>query len=176
MLALFALDVVSVGWMALVGAFIALEKMLPWKRIANRSVAVALAVIASGIAVAPGMAAGVGIQGTTATRATARRAQLEQAAQMNSRRRGHAAAADCVEWFWMPRGGIQTYSEKDKVRVLYCRLQREVRSSGIRSQASEEVDDVARVAVKHERVDVNHSIESGVFCIDLCCCLCQSFR
>ncbi|MCI0143995.1 DUF2182 domain-containing protein [Arthrobacter bambusae] len=61
MLALFALGVMSVGWMAVVGAFIALEKMLPWRRIANRLVAVALAVIAVAIAVAPGMAPGVGM-------------------------------------------------------------------------------------------------------------------
>nr|WP_246223612.1 DUF2182 domain-containing protein [Pseudarthrobacter psychrotolerans] len=38
----------SLGWMALIGAFIAREKMLPWKRLANRSVAVSLAVIAVG--------------------------------------------------------------------------------------------------------------------------------
>jgi hypothetical protein len=50
MVALFALGVMSVGWMALVGAFIAVEKLLPWKRLANRSVAAALAVIAVSIA------------------------------------------------------------------------------------------------------------------------------
>jgi predicted metal-binding membrane protein len=55
MAALFALGVMSVGWMAVVGAFIALEKMLPWKRLANRSVAAALAAIAIGVALAPGI-------------------------------------------------------------------------------------------------------------------------
>ncbi len=53
MAALFALGVMSVGWMAVVGAFIAVEKMLPWKRLANRSVAVALAVIAVVVALSP---------------------------------------------------------------------------------------------------------------------------
>jgi predicted metal-binding membrane protein len=53
MVALFALGVMSVGWMALVGAFIAVEKLLPWKRLANRSVAAALAVIAVSIALTP---------------------------------------------------------------------------------------------------------------------------
>ncbi|ADX72165.1 putative metal-binding integral membrane protein [Pseudarthrobacter phenanthrenivorans Sphe3] len=53
MTALFALGVMSVGWMALIGAFIAGEKMLPWKRLANRSIAVALALIALGVALAP---------------------------------------------------------------------------------------------------------------------------
>ena len=53
MVALFALGVMSVGWMAVVGAFIAGEKLLPWKGLAHRSVAVALAVIALGIALLP---------------------------------------------------------------------------------------------------------------------------
>jgi predicted metal-binding membrane protein len=61
MVALFALGVMSVGWMALIGAFIAGEKMLPWKRLANRSVAVALAVIALGVALAPAATNGMGM-------------------------------------------------------------------------------------------------------------------
>lgn len=61
MVALFALGAMSLGWMALVGAFIALEKMLPWNRLANRSVAIALAVIAVGVALAPGMVSGPGM-------------------------------------------------------------------------------------------------------------------
>ncbi|SDI16755.1 Predicted metal-binding membrane protein [Arthrobacter cupressi] len=56
MIALFALGVMNLGWMAVVGAFIALEKMLPWRRFANRAVAVALALIAIGVALVPGMA------------------------------------------------------------------------------------------------------------------------
>jgi predicted metal-binding membrane protein len=61
MVALFALGVMSVGWMALVGAFIAVEKMLPWKRLANRSVAVALAVIALSIALTQAATGGMGM-------------------------------------------------------------------------------------------------------------------
>lgn len=61
MVALFALGVMSIGWMALIGAFIAAEKMLPWKRLANRSVAVALAVIALGVALTPAAMAGMGM-------------------------------------------------------------------------------------------------------------------
>ena len=59
MTALFALGVMSVGWMALIGAFIAGEKMLPWRRLTNRSVAVALAVIALGAALAPAATTGM---------------------------------------------------------------------------------------------------------------------
>jgi hypothetical protein len=58
---LFALGVMSIGWMAVVGAFIAVEKMLPWKRLANRSVAVALAVMALAIALAPGAMGGMAV-------------------------------------------------------------------------------------------------------------------
>lgn len=61
MVALFALGVMSIGWMALVGAFIAGEKMLPWKRLANRTVAVALAVIALGVALSPVAMSGMGM-------------------------------------------------------------------------------------------------------------------
>ncbi|QCO97228.1 DUF2182 domain-containing protein [Arthrobacter sp. 24S4-2] len=61
MVALFALGVMSIGWMALIGAFIAGEKMLPWKRLANRSVAVALAVIALGVALQPAAMGGTGM-------------------------------------------------------------------------------------------------------------------
>ncbi len=61
MTALFALGVMSIGWMAVIGAFIAGEKMLPWKRLANRSVAVALAVIALSIALTPAATGGMGM-------------------------------------------------------------------------------------------------------------------
>ena len=61
MVALFALGVMSVGWMAVVGAFIAGEKLLPWKRLANLSVAVALAVIAVGVALSPVAMDGMGM-------------------------------------------------------------------------------------------------------------------
>ena len=59
MVALFALGMMSVGWMALVGAFIAAEKMLPWRRLANRSISAALALIAVGIALAPATTSGM---------------------------------------------------------------------------------------------------------------------
>jgi predicted metal-binding membrane protein len=46
MATLFALGVMSIGWMAAIAGVIALEKLLPWERIANRGVAVLLAVLA----------------------------------------------------------------------------------------------------------------------------------
>jgi predicted metal-binding membrane protein len=50
MAALFALGVMSIGWMVLVAALIATEKLLPWPTMVTRGIAVLLAVL--GIAVA----------------------------------------------------------------------------------------------------------------------------
>ncbi len=53
MAALFAVGVMSLGWMALIAAFIAAEKLLPWPVAARRTVAVLLLLIGLGIAIAP---------------------------------------------------------------------------------------------------------------------------
>jgi predicted metal-binding membrane protein len=53
MAALIALGVMSVGWMLLVAALIAVEKLSPWKAPANRAVAVLLAVLGLAVAFAP---------------------------------------------------------------------------------------------------------------------------
>jgi predicted metal-binding membrane protein len=53
MAALFALGVMSIGWMVLIAALIALEKLLPWKAVANRSIAVLLVVLGLAVAFAP---------------------------------------------------------------------------------------------------------------------------
>jgi len=59
MAALFALGVMSLGWMAFVAALIAVEKLLSWKAVANRGVAVLLAVVGIGVAFAPGSVPGL---------------------------------------------------------------------------------------------------------------------
>jgi predicted metal-binding membrane protein len=53
MAALFALGVMSISWMFIVAALIAAEKLLPWKTIANRAIAVVLAVLAVAVAFTP---------------------------------------------------------------------------------------------------------------------------
>ena len=53
MAALIALGVMSVGWMVFIAALIAVEKLLPWKAVANRSIAVLLVVLGLGVAFAP---------------------------------------------------------------------------------------------------------------------------
>ena len=50
MAALFALGVMSLGWMAFIAALIALEKLLPWRVVANRSIAALLLVLGVGVA------------------------------------------------------------------------------------------------------------------------------
>jgi predicted metal-binding membrane protein len=59
MAALFAVGVMSVGWMVLIAALIALEKLLPWKAVANRSVAALLVVLGLGVAFAPNQVPGL---------------------------------------------------------------------------------------------------------------------
>jgi predicted metal-binding membrane protein len=46
MATLFVLGLMSVGWMAAIGGVIAVEKLLPWQRLANRGVALLLLVLA----------------------------------------------------------------------------------------------------------------------------------
>ena len=53
MAALFAVGVMSLGWMALIAAFIAGEKLLPWPVAARRTVAVLLLFLGLGVAVVP---------------------------------------------------------------------------------------------------------------------------
>jgi predicted metal-binding membrane protein len=64
MAALFALGVMSIGWMALVAALIAAERLLPWKTIAARGVAVTLALLALGVAFAPEDVPGLTVPGS----------------------------------------------------------------------------------------------------------------
>jgi hypothetical protein len=53
MAALFALGVMSIGWMVLIAAMIALEKLLPWKAVASRSVAALLVLLGLAVAFVP---------------------------------------------------------------------------------------------------------------------------
>ena len=53
MAALFALGVMSLVWMAFIAALIAIEKLLPWRRVATYGIAVTLFVLAIAMAVAP---------------------------------------------------------------------------------------------------------------------------
>lgn len=51
--ALFAVGVMSLGWMAVIAAFIAGEKLLPWPAAVRRTVALLLLALGLGVAIAP---------------------------------------------------------------------------------------------------------------------------
>ena len=53
MAALLALGIMSLAWMALIAGFIALEKMLPWRRLASRGTAVILLCLGGLVLIAP---------------------------------------------------------------------------------------------------------------------------
>jgi predicted metal-binding membrane protein len=53
MAALFALGIMSIGWMAFVAALIAAEKLLPWQAVANRGIAILLVVLGLAVAMSP---------------------------------------------------------------------------------------------------------------------------
>ena len=59
MAGLFALGAMSIAWMAVVGALIAVEKLLPWRTPATAGVAVLLAALAIGVAAAPASVPGL---------------------------------------------------------------------------------------------------------------------
>jgi predicted metal-binding membrane protein len=64
MAALFALGVMSLGWMAFVAALIAVEKLLPWRVFANRGVALLLVALGIAVAFAPGRVPGLTLPGS----------------------------------------------------------------------------------------------------------------
>ena len=66
MAALFALGVMSIGWMVFVAALIAGEKLLPWRIAANRAVAALLVVLGLGVAFAADEVPGLTLPGSSA--------------------------------------------------------------------------------------------------------------
>jgi predicted metal-binding membrane protein len=63
MAALFALGVMSLAWMAVIGALIAIEKLLPWRRIGVAAATIVLLALASGVAFAPEHVPGLTLPG-----------------------------------------------------------------------------------------------------------------
>ena len=64
MAALFALGVMSLAWMAVIGALIAIEKLLPWRRIGVAITTTVLLVLAAGVAFAPEHVPGLTVPGS----------------------------------------------------------------------------------------------------------------
>jgi predicted metal-binding membrane protein len=65
MASLFALGVMSIAWMAFVAALIALEKLAPWRVVANRAIAVGLLAIGIGLAWAPASVPALTVPGSS---------------------------------------------------------------------------------------------------------------
>lgn len=65
MAALFALGVMSLGWMALIAALIAAEKLLPRKALASGGIAALLLVLGLGLAFAPASVPGLTVPGSS---------------------------------------------------------------------------------------------------------------
>ncbi len=63
--ALFALGVMRVGWMVLVAALIATEKLLPWQTVATCGIAILLAVLGIALAFAPEDVPGLTVPGSS---------------------------------------------------------------------------------------------------------------
>lgn len=64
MAALFALGVMSLGWMAFIAGLIALEKLLPWREFANRAIAVLLLALGLAVALTPANVPGLTLPGS----------------------------------------------------------------------------------------------------------------
>lgn len=64
MVALFAIGVMSVTWMAFIAALIAAEKLVPWRRPAVGAVTVLLVALALGVALVPERVPGLSVPGT----------------------------------------------------------------------------------------------------------------
>lgn len=77
MATLFALGVMSVGWMVLVAALIAAEKLLPWTEVATRGIVLLLAVLAVAVAFAPEDVPGLTIPGSHAAMEAMERMGIE---------------------------------------------------------------------------------------------------
>jgi predicted metal-binding membrane protein len=97
MATLFALGVMSVGWMVLVAGLIAAEKLLPSRELASRGILVLLAVLAVGVGFAPEDVPGLTIPGSPAAMEAVERMGIEfdgaDETDANGRRdRAHALA------------------------------------------------------------------------------------
>ena len=64
MAALFALGVMSLAWMSVIGALIAIEKLLPWRRVGVAITTAVLLLLAAGVALAPGHVPGLTVPGS----------------------------------------------------------------------------------------------------------------
>jgi len=77
MVVLFALGVMSIGWMVFVAALIAIEKLLPWRPLANRGIAVLLVALGAAVAFAPDDVPGLTLPDSAAARSAMNSMDME---------------------------------------------------------------------------------------------------
>jgi hypothetical protein len=104
MASLIALGVMSVGWMVFIAALIATEKLLPWKAVANRGIAVLLLVLGLGVAFVPEDVPGLTVPGSPEAMQTMDRMGMESDGdsggtmeRMDGKARGHAPSPDGMD-------------------------------------------------------------------------------
>jgi predicted metal-binding membrane protein len=68
MAVLFALGVMSLGWMVFVAAIVAVEKLVPWRVIATHAVAITLLTLGLGVALVPGRVPGLTLPSSAVAR------------------------------------------------------------------------------------------------------------
>jgi predicted metal-binding membrane protein len=108
MAALFALGVMSIGWMVLVAAMIALEKLLPWKAVANRSVAALLVVLGLAVAFVPDQVPGLTLPNSPeAARAMNAMGMEEPSSESDSMRSGESPGGSMNDQRMPADGGME---------------------------------------------------------------------
>ena len=88
MAALFALGVMSVGWMVFVAAIIAVEKLVPWRRVATHAVTVTLLTLGVGVALVPARVPGLTLPTSAAARHATKSMQTAMPRTLHHRMRG----------------------------------------------------------------------------------------
>jgi predicted metal-binding membrane protein len=78
MAALFALGIMSLGWMVFIAALIAAEKLLPWRRLASWSVVILLALLGVGVMASPADVPGLTLPGSPAAQRAMQRMDMHR--------------------------------------------------------------------------------------------------
>jgi predicted metal-binding membrane protein len=102
MAALFALGVMSLGWMVFISALIAVEKLLPWRRVAGATVVVLLAALGIGLMAAPGDVPGLTIPGSAAAQRAMMSMGMHHRAMPGAGMRHHAMPGMNMKHHAMP--------------------------------------------------------------------------
>jgi predicted metal-binding membrane protein len=92
MAALFALGVMSLGWMVFISALIAVEKLLPWRRLATATVVLLLAALGVGLMAAPSDVPGLTIPGSPAAQRAMNGMHMHSGGMSGMQMHTHAAS------------------------------------------------------------------------------------